>query len=422
MRAADLVLGLNAAAALNAVNARRPLDRRHRASIPAFLAGWATSELPLQTLGVHAAANVAAFAAGGNRGLRGAVGLGLSAVTAGELLATHRSARRAADVYERALAAALGAGYRDAVVQPEHPGPAAADAHAPGLVRMTRIRRRFAHHADIAYGPAGHANLLDVWARDDLPADANAPVLVQVPGGAWVTGNKQAQAYPLMSHLAERGWVCVAVNYRLSPRATWPDQIVDVKRALAWVKRTIREYGGDPGFVAITGGSAGGHLSSLAALTPHERAWQPGFEDVDTSVAAAVPFYGAYDWVDAEDVGHRGLPGFVGRHVVKASPRAEPETFRRASPLYRVHAGAPPFLLSHGTNDSVIPVEQGRLFAQRLRAVSRQPVAYAELPGAQHAFDFFGSTRANLAAEAVARFLGWVYGRHLAAAGRVGSP
>ena len=93
-------------------------------------------------------------------------------------------------------------------------------------------------------------------------------MLVQIHGGGWLWGRKEGQAEPLMGHLAERGWVCVAPNYRLSPRATWPDHIVDVKRALAWVKSNIAEYGGDPGFLVVTGGSAGGHLASLAGLTP----------------------------------------------------------------------------------------------------------------------------------------------------------
>ncbi len=85
-------------------------------------------------------------------------------------------------------------------------------------------------------------------------------MLLQVPGGAWASGNKRGQAHPLMSHLAELGWVCVSINYRLSPRHTWPDHIVDVKRAIAWVKDNIADYGGDPDFIAVTGGSAGGHL------------------------------------------------------------------------------------------------------------------------------------------------------------------
>src|SRR5690606_14861447 len=127
----------------------------------------------------------------------------------------------------------------------------------------------------LSYGDAGRRNTLDIWKRPDLPLDAGAPVLVQVHGGAWVIGNKEQQAMPLLSHMADRGWVCVSINYRLSPRATWPDHIVDVKRALGWVKENIASYGGDPEFVAITGGSAGGHLSSLAALTANE----PEFQD-----------------------------------------------------------------------------------------------------------------------------------------------
>ncbi len=143
----------------------------------------------------------------------------------------------------------------------------AGTAKSPGLVRMARIYGDYAHDTDIAYGEHGTRNHLDIWRRPDLDRGGKAPVLLQVPGGAWMVGSKRQQAYPLMSHLAELGWVCVAINYRLSPRSTWPDQIVDVKRALAWTKEHIAEYGGDPDWVAITGGSAGGHLS--VAGRPH---------------------------------------------------------------------------------------------------------------------------------------------------------
>ena len=104
-------------------------------------------------------------------------------------------------------------------------------------------------------------------------------MLVYIHGGAWVIGDKREQGIPMMHELAQRGWVCVAINYRLSPRATWPAHIVDCKRAVAWVREHIAEYGGDPGFIAVSGGSAGGHLSALLALTPNEPEWQPGFED-----------------------------------------------------------------------------------------------------------------------------------------------
>ena len=74
-----------------------------------------------------------------------------------------------------------------------------------------------------------------------------------------------------MQHMAAKGWVCVAINYRLSPRDPFPAHVIDVKRAIAWIREHIAEYGGNPDYIAITGGSAGGHLAALAALTPTTR-------------------------------------------------------------------------------------------------------------------------------------------------------
>ena len=216
------------------------------------------------------------------------------------------------------------------------------------------------------------------------------------------------QAYPLMSYLAERGWVCVSMAYRVSPAHTWPDHIVDVKRALAWIKEHIAEYGGDPDFVAITGGSAGGHLAALAALTPDDPQYQPGFTEADTSVVAAVPLYGRYDWFTTTGAGRKEFIAFLQRLVVKKKFATHRQVYLDASPITRVRADAPPFFVLHGTDDSIIPVTEGREFVEALRAVSTAPVAYAEMPHAQHAFDFYGSPRAHYTAEAVERFLSWV--------------
>ena len=257
-------------------------------------------------------------------------------------------------------------------------------------------RRRYVEKTNIvSYGPHGRANLADIWRRRDLPRDGKAPVLLQVPGGAWVIGWRRPQAYPLMSHLVSRGWVCVSLNYRVSPLHTWPDHIIDVKRALAWVKENIAAYGGDPNFVAISGGSAGGHLSALAALTPNDPMFQPGFEDADTSVVAAVPIYGRYDWFSTEGEGRPEFVGLLEKFVVKKKFSAHRHIFVDASPIRHVHADAPPFFVLHGHDDSLIPVVEAREFVDELRAVSKSPVAYAGLPNAQHAFDIFGSPRAH---------------------------
>jgi acetyl esterase/lipase len=267
----------------------------------------------------------------------------------------------------------------------------------------------------VAYGERVR-NRLDIWRRADLPADAGAPVLVQVHGGAWVGGDKGQQGAPLMGHLAERGWVCVAVNYGLSPKATWPDHIVDVKRALAWVKDNIADHGGDPNFVVISGGSAGGHLAALAALTPGHAAFQPGFEAADTSVAAAVPFYGVYDFTNRDRTGKLDLEGFLAKTVMKTPLADDRAHWEEASPMSWVGPDAPPFFVIHGANDSLVPVEQGEAFATMLRAVSHQPVVFAALPRAQHAFDIFNSVRTIHTVRAVDRFLAVVRTAHGAAA------
>ena len=389
-------------------NGYRPLTKRGYGSLSAFGYGLFASELPLQTLGTQLAALTALSRRLPPRTLR--FSWLVSALSWLGLLGLRHFGRTANKPLTEALDAGLGADRRtESGDLWKRPAPGGATAKRPGAARMLRIWRDYAHDADISYGEFGSRNHLDIWRRPDLEPGGRAPVLLQVPGGAWMVGNKRGQAHPLMSHLAELGWVCVAINYRLSPRSTWPDHIVDVKRAIAWTKEHIAEYGGDPDWIAITGGSAGGHLSSLAALTPNYPSFQPGFEDADTRVQAAVPFYGVYDFTRNDESMHPLLVPTVAKNVFKLSRTEIAEPLRNASPIHHSNPDAPPFFVLHGRNDSLIPVEQARSFTARLREVSRNPVVYAELPFAQHAFDIFGSARAAHSAMAVEQFLAEVY-------------
>jgi acetyl esterase/lipase len=395
-------------------SAWRPVDRS--AATPGaplqFLSGLPTSEMPLPTLGLQGAVGLAAARGGGMRGLRGAVGLGLTAASFAALVALQREAGRSDDVLERALQEGLGADYRERISEPFSPRPDVPLTRRSAMLSGFAARRRYAASRDLSYGDYGRHNRLDIWRRADLPADAGAPVLVQVHGGAWMMGEKRGQAHPLMAHLAERGWVCVTINYRLSPRARWPDHIVDVKRALAWTRANIADHGGDPSFVVITGGSAGGHLSALAALTPGLAVFQPGFEDADTSVAAAVPFYGVYDFANRDGSAGRALVPFLERRVMRSRLADNRADWDEASPMSHVRPDAPPFFVLHGANDVLVPVEQARSFVRALRAASRNPVVYAELPRAQHAFDVLPSVRVHHTVLAVERFLAVVRSEH----------
>ncbi len=399
--------------ALFTFNAYLPQRRTGPFIIPSFFAGWLTSELPAHHFAWQVVASVIFVAAGALAAWPGWVGLGITLTSWAALLALVPLSRRAAPVAEAALSAGLGPDYRNQIdadllekierTPPPPPLPLNPFRFKHPDVTITR---------DVAYVPnGGPRNRLDVYAPS--AGAGNAPVLLQVHGGGWVIGSKKEQALPLMNHMAAQGWVCVAANYRLSPKATFPDHLIDLKRAVAWIRSEIPGYGGDPNFIAVTGGSAGGHLSALLALTANDPEYQPGFEAVNTRIDAAVPFYGVYDFSNHYDLqATSGMNRFIGKYVLKKDPIQNADAFRRASPMHRMNPDAPPFFVIHGSHDSLASVEEARHFAQALQQVSKEPVCYAEIPGAQHAFEIFHGLRTSMVVQAVDRFLAWNYSRY----------
>jgi acetyl esterase/lipase len=398
-------------------NALRPMRRTSRRSVLSFFAGWITTELALHHVAWQALMTAAFVWAGALAAWPGVLGLAITLGSWAGLARCWWTAREAEGAVERALSAALGPAYRDEIL------PEVRAKFAPAVdwrqillpfpLRHPEVERR----RDIRYAQAGGVDLtLDVYRHRDRPR--GCPTLLQVHGGAWVVGSKNEQGLPLMLHLAARGWVCVSANYRLSPRATFPDHVIDLKRAIGWIREHGPEYGADPDFLVVTGGSAGGHLAALVGLTANAPEYQPGFESVDTSVQGCVAFYGVYDFADRDRVWpHEGLARLLERRVMKVGRDAAPEAYEKASPISRIHADAPPFFVIHGQSDSLVPVETARRFHDAFRRVTRGPLVYAEVPGAQHAFDIFPSLRSLFVVHGVERFLAWVYSGYLAARG-----
>jgi acetyl esterase/lipase len=412
-----LFLVVSAVGLLFTVNALRPLPFEPT-SLAAFLGGWLTSELPVHHMVWQAVATTAFVAAGALASIAGWIALGLTVVSWAGLGVLVQRGRRAEGVLEQALVDALGDGHRRRIP----PELSSADS---GITRWQRLMLPFhlrdpdvERIRDVPYVDDGtRAHRLDVYRHRAHPS--GCPVFVYVHGGGWVMGDKREQGLPLLLHLAAHGWLCFTVNYRLSPKATFPDHLVDVKRAIAWVRAHAADYGGDPGFLAVSGGSAGGHLASLVALTYDDSTYQPGFEHADTSVDACVPIYGVYDFLNRQGLRGEGFTRYLLQRLVMKVPFAtHRHDYERASPMDRVGRHASPFFVVHGANDSLVPVAEARHFVDLLRASSDGPVAYAELPGAQHAFEVFRSLRTAHVVDAIARFLGLVY----ADAARAGRP
>jgi len=129
---------------------------------------------------------------------------------------------------------------------------------------------------------------------------------------------------------------------------------------------------------------------------------------------AAVPFYGVYDFTNRNSTWpKRTLRQFFEPVVMKKKLSEDPEAFAKASPIDQVRADAPPFFVVHGDLDTLAPVADAREFVAKLRAVSDAPVLYAEMKGAEHAFDIFPSFRTARVIEGIERFLHSVHEQYL---------
>jgi acetyl esterase/lipase len=390
---------------LLAANVLRPARAPGGLAIVSFFAGWLVGELAAHALVLGAVSAVVFVLLGALSSWQGYLALVFTGSSWLLLLVALRHASRTPAAFDAALRKALG----DALDGPRSPEakrwlePATGWKRVafPFPVRHPQVER--IHGVPFAEVD-GVTLRLDVHRHRTQRAPG--PTIVYVHGGGWVIGQRDKQGLPLLQHLAARGWVGFSVDYRLSPRATFPDHLVDVKRAIGWVREHAAEYGADPGFLVLAGNSAGGHLAALAALTGNEHAYQPGFEQACTSVDACIAFYGVHDLLDRYGHWpHPGMRALLEKQVMKTTREAAPEAYDAGSPVARVHAGAPPFLLVHGDRDTMAPVQESRRLHEVLRSASRAPAAYAELPGAQHAFEVFPSMRTTHALEGVTRFL-----------------
>ena len=215
------------------------------------------------------------------------------------------------------------------------------------------------------------------------PIRRAVPTLIHLHGGAFVSGRKNSEARPLIYRLASQGWLCISANYRLSPAAAFPDHLIDVKKVIAWVREHGQEYGADPAVVFVAGSSAGAHLAALAALTPNDPAFQPGFElptpqSPPQSASTAT--------------------------TARSTPTATPlvTCWRTSGPVRRRSSSR----TATGTRRCLC--EDARRFVESLRSTSSRPVVYAELPGAQHSFDLFHSLRFEALVDAIEAFAAWV--------------
>lgn len=232
----------------------------------------------------------------------------------------------------------------------------------------------------VVYGVvAGEPLLLDVYRS--LPGAEPQPAVILIHGGGMWTGSRADMEHPAQQ-LARAGYVAFSVDYRLVDAAAachrWPAQLDDVQRAVRWVRAHAADYGIDPMRVGAYGWSAGGQLAALLGTRDTRDATAPS-ADYPSRVACVVDLAG-----DIDLAAYTQPPAL---HEVVAllggTLQEVPERYRDASPLSWIDGRTAPFLVVHGVQDDVVPIEQSRRLVAALRGAGVE-AQYVELPSAAH--------------------------------------
>jgi acetyl esterase/lipase len=260
------------------------------------------------------------------------------------------------------------------------------------------IRNKF---LDIPYATLSSSQKLDIYLPDSI--NQPLPVIMAIHGGAFMFGDKgDGQVNPMLEGL-KRGYAVVSVNYRLSGESTFPAQIHDIKAAVRWVKANADRYHLNAGRLAVWGGSAGGHLASLAGTSAGVIELEDlslGNAQYDSRIHTVVDWFGPVDFLTMDEQFIQSGKGKAD-HGDENSPESRlmgkkislvPVEVRKASPESYISADDPAFLIQHGTEDRLVPVQQSENFYKKLVCtLGEQKVTLTLLEGSGHGGPAFES-------------------------------
>ena len=258
-------------------------------------------------------------------------------------------------------------------------------------------------YRDLAYGDDSPLQALDIYLPDN--GDRPYPMLVAIHGGGFSGGDKEdGQIIPVLAGLT-RGYAVVGLDYRLSPEATFPAAISDVKAAVRWLRAHADEFGLDGSRIALWGDSAGGNLAALAGAAGDSDALRgpdPANADQPETVQAVVDWFGPISFLqtdrDFQAAGFDRPSALDGRSFLSeylGAPLDEvPGKVKASDPITYLTPADPPILIEHGTADGTVPYPQSVRLARAYADVAgSDKVTLRLLRGAGHVDPVFYDER-----------------------------
>ena len=257
----------------------------------------------------------------------------------------------------------------------------AAKPEASADTRDVRIER------DVAFLSDDRTEKADLYFPKEIPKGQRVPAVIIIHGGGFNDGDKaQAREINIGTNLALHNYVGMSINHKLRKKpgqVTWPQNLYDCKTAVRWLRKNADRLQIDPDRIGVIGGSSGGNLAAMLAVTRPEDGLDPKEPDAEfsTRVSCAVDFYGPVD-----------LPNYKDVKMLNKTRAEDPEIYRKASPITYAHKTAAPILIVHGTADETVAVSQSESFAAALKKAGAD-YELVIIPDAPHSFHLQPSQR-----------------------------
>ena len=258
--------------------------------------------------------------------------------------------------------------------QEPEPGdePASTESTPKSAKKELTIPADIPHELDVSFLEGDRKEKADLYLPLNVPAGKKAPALILIHGGGFNDGDKRRfREINFGTNASKRGYLAMSINYKLRKmkgQVTWPQNVHDVKESVRWLKLNAQKYNIDPDRIGALGGSAGGNLAFMLALTGPE----DGFDgegtrtNISTKIRCAVDFYGAVDLMTYKSDRPVTDPNKPEMAMFNKTKAEAPELYRKGSPTSYVDKDAPPLLMVHGTGDTVVLPDQSQLLRSKL--------------------------------------------------------